>query len=212
MPCVGCLLQRLLCVAQAASLSSSPSRCSPPSPHRGHPCLVGWHLGHPTHLGAVASGRGARGRQEGVCLFAPSGLARGESSPRAATTRREKDRGPSRILWTEISVLTTPIICGWPTSPTCLPDRFPGCLQSARYRLGHGRPCRYRVGAGCPQYGLGSASTAGTVIHHSDQGCPYTSIAFGQRCKAAEVRPSMGSAGDCFDHGPVRKFLCHLGM
>jgi putative transposase len=35
------------------------------------------------------------------------------------------------------------------------------------------------------------------TIHHSDQGCQYTAIAFGQRCKVAGVRPSMGSVGDC---------------
>ena len=34
------------------------------------------------------------------------------------------------------------------------------------------------------------------VIHHSDQGSQYTSIAFGQRCREAGVRPSMGSVGD----------------
>jgi putative transposase len=33
------------------------------------------------------------------------------------------------------------------------------------------------------------------VIHHSDQGCQYTSIAFGKRCEQAGVRPSMGSVG-----------------
>ena len=38
-----------------------------------------------------------------------------------------------------------------------------------------------------------------SVIHHSDQGCQYTSIAFGLRCKEAGVRPSMGSVGDCYD-------------
>jgi hypothetical protein len=35
------------------------------------------------------------------------------------------------------------------------------------------------------------------VIHHSDQGRQYTSLAFGQRCRVAGVRPSMGSIGDC---------------
>jgi putative transposase len=35
------------------------------------------------------------------------------------------------------------------------------------------------------------------VIHHSDQGCQYTSLAFGSRCREAGVRPSMGSVGDC---------------
>lgn len=38
------------------------------------------------------------------------------------------------------------------------------------------------------------------VIHHSDQGCQYTSVAFGERCRDAGVRPSMGSVGDCFDN------------
>ena len=35
------------------------------------------------------------------------------------------------------------------------------------------------------------------VIHHSDQGSQYTSVAFGLRCKEMGVRPSMGSVGDC---------------
>ena len=42
------------------------------------------------------------------------------------------------------------------------------------------------------------------VIHHSDQGCQYTSIAFGARCRVAGVRPSMGSVGDCYDFSVVR--------
>lgn len=35
-----------------------------------------------------------------------------------------------------------------------------------------------------------------TVIHHSDQGSQYTSLAFGGRCKEMGVRPSMGTVGD----------------
>lgn len=38
------------------------------------------------------------------------------------------------------------------------------------------------------------------VIHHSDQGTQYTSIAFGLRCKHAGVRPSMGSVNDAYDN------------
>ena len=38
------------------------------------------------------------------------------------------------------------------------------------------------------------------VIHHSDQGSQYTSVAFGKRCRQAGVRPSMGSVGDCYDN------------
>ena len=48
------------------------------------------------------------------------------------------------------------------------------------------------------------------VIHHSDQGCQYTSIAFGQRCGEAGVRPSMGSVGDCFDNAMCESFFATL--
>ena len=40
----------------------------------------------------------------------------------------------------------------------------------------------------------------GDVIHHSDQGSQYTSLAFGNRCREAGVRPSMGSVGDAYDN------------
>jgi putative transposase len=33
----------------------------------------------------------------------------------------------------------------------------------------------------------------GAVIHHSDQGCQYTSIAFGLRCREMGVRPARPS-------------------
>lgn len=48
------------------------------------------------------------------------------------------------------------------------------------------------------------------VIHHSDQGSQYTSIAFGNRCREANVRPSMGTAGDCFDNALCESFFATL--
>jgi len=48
------------------------------------------------------------------------------------------------------------------------------------------------------------------VIHHSDQGTQYTSIAFGMRCREADVRPSMGSVGDCFDNAMCESFFATL--
>ena len=48
------------------------------------------------------------------------------------------------------------------------------------------------------------------VIHHSDQGTQYTSIAFGLRCRKAGVRPSMGSVGDCFDNAMCESFFATL--
>jgi putative transposase len=48
------------------------------------------------------------------------------------------------------------------------------------------------------------------VIHHSDQGTQYTSIAFGTRCREMGVRPSMGSVGDCFDNAMAESFFATL--
>ena len=48
------------------------------------------------------------------------------------------------------------------------------------------------------------------VIHHSDQGSQYTSIEFGNRCRKAGVRPSMGSVGDCYDNAMAESFFATL--
>jgi putative transposase len=48
------------------------------------------------------------------------------------------------------------------------------------------------------------------VVHHSDQGCQYTSIAFGQRCREMGVRPSMGSVGDAYDNALCESFFATL--
>ena len=47
------------------------------------------------------------------------------------------------------------------------------------------------------------------VIHHSDQGSQYTSVAFGKRCGEAGVRPSMGSVGDAYDNAMAESFFYH---
>ena len=49
-----------------------------------------------------------------------------------------------------------------------------------------------------------------SVIHHSDQGCQYTSVAFGKRCGEAGVRPSMGSVGDAYDNAMAESFFSTL--
>ena len=48
------------------------------------------------------------------------------------------------------------------------------------------------------------------VIHHSDQGSQYTSLAFGSRCREAGVRPSMGSVGDAYDNAMCESFFATL--
>jgi putative transposase len=48
------------------------------------------------------------------------------------------------------------------------------------------------------------------VVHHSDHGTQYTSIAFGLRCKEAGIRPSMGSVGDAYDNAMAESFFATL--
>ena len=49
-----------------------------------------------------------------------------------------------------------------------------------------------------------------SVIHHSDQGSQYTSIAFGNRCREMGVRPSMGTVGDAYDNAMAESFFASL--
>ena len=49
-----------------------------------------------------------------------------------------------------------------------------------------------------------------TVIHHSDQGCQYTAVAFGLRCREVGVKPSMGSVGDAYDNAMCESFFATL--
>ncbi len=48
------------------------------------------------------------------------------------------------------------------------------------------------------------------VIHHSDQGSQYTSLAFGRRLRDAGLVGSMGSRGDCFDNALAESFFATL--
>jgi putative transposase len=48
------------------------------------------------------------------------------------------------------------------------------------------------------------------LIHHSDQGSQYVSLAFGQQARAAGIAQSMGSRGDCFDNATAESFFATL--
>jgi putative transposase len=48
------------------------------------------------------------------------------------------------------------------------------------------------------------------LIHHSDHGCQYTSLAFGQRLQENGLVPSMGTVGDCFDNAVAESFFATL--
>ena len=50
----------------------------------------------------------------------------------------------------------------------------------------------------------------GSVIHHSDRGRQYTSLAFGNRCRKMGVRLSMGTVGDAYDNAMDESFFASL--
>ena len=48
------------------------------------------------------------------------------------------------------------------------------------------------------------------LVHHSDRGCAYTSLAFSHRLVDLELAQSFGSTGDCFDNAAVEAFWATL--
>ena len=60
------------------------------------------------------------------------------------------------------------------------------------------------------QMAVSTRRPAHGVIHHSDQGSQYTSLAFGKRCEHHGVSPSMGSVGDCYDNAMCESFFATL--
>jgi putative transposase len=51
---------------------------------------------------------------------------------------------------------------------------------------------------------------AAGVVHHSDRGAQYTSLAFSRRCREAGIAPSMGSIGDAYDNALAEAFFATL--
>ena len=48
------------------------------------------------------------------------------------------------------------------------------------------------------------------LIHHTDHGCQYTSLAFGRRLRAAGLVASMGTVGDALDNAVAESFFATL--
>lgn len=60
------------------------------------------------------------------------------------------------------------------------------------------------------QMGLARRKPDAGLIHHSDQGSQYVSLAFGQHARDAGIAMSMGSKGDCFDNAVAESFFATL--
>jgi len=167
------------------------------------------------HAELQAEGRGVS-RKRIARLMRRAGLEGASRRKKAWTTRRDRDarpapdlverdfssEGPDRLwvadityipTWTGFLYLAVVLdawsrkIVGWSMATHLRTELVLDALNMA---LGQRRP--------------------DDVIHHSDQGCQYTSIAFGLRCKKAGVRPSMGSVADCYDNAMCESFFATL--
>ena len=123
--------------------------------------------------------------------------------------------GP-RILWIAISGPRVRTNSGSPISPMWPPGTDSSTLPSSPTFS----PGGSSVG-GCPaHFAVISRSTPSRWLCGLVARLPtasftipiaqYTSIAFGNRCKQAGVRPSTGSVGDCFDNAMCESFFATL--
>jgi putative transposase len=48
------------------------------------------------------------------------------------------------------------------------------------------------------------------LVHHSDRGSQYTSLAFGRRLAEAGIAASMGAAGSCYNNAMAESFFATL--
>src|SRR4051794_40462282 len=120
--------------------------------------------------------------------------------------RRTSSRGISRQ--------TVRTSSGSPTSRTCPPGRLActwrswstsgaGWLSAGRWR----RTSKRRLVLAALKV---AQQQAQSVVLHSDHGTQYTSIAFGQRCRQAGVKPSMSTVGDADDNALCESFFASL--
>jgi putative transposase len=60
------------------------------------------------------------------------------------------------------------------------------------------------------QMGLHRRRPGPGLVHPTDQGSQYVSLAFGQKARDAGIAISMGSRGDCFDNAAAESFFATL--
>ncbi len=157
------------------------------------------------------------GRKRVARLMRQAGLVGCHRRRQRGTTRRDPAdtpapnqvqrqfvaRGPNR-LWTE-DITAVPTAAGFLYLAVVLDvysRRIVGWAMASHLRT--------ELVLAALEMALRTRRPARGLIHHSDQGCQYTSVAFGRRCAEADVVPSMGSVGDCYDNAITEAFFATL--
>jgi putative transposase len=130
---------------------------------------------------------------------------RSAAAPAAADLVRRDFRssGPDRLWVADITYV-----------PTWQGYVFLACVIDAWSRKVVGWSMRDDLHAELARDALGMALTRRRprpgLVHHSDRGSQYTSLAFGKTIEAAGVLPSMGRRGDAFDNALAESFFATL--
>jgi putative transposase len=156
------------------------------------------------------------GRKRVARLMAAAGLAGVSRRKGTITTRRARDARPAADLVERNFTATAPDQL-WVADITYIPT-WAGFLYLAvvldawsRRVVGWAMTTHLRTELVLDALNMAlSQRRPSDVIHHSDQGCQYTSIAFGVRCREMGVRPSMGSVGDAYDNALCESFFATL--
>jgi len=156
------------------------------------------------------------GRKRIARLMKSSALAGVSRRKSTVTTRRDRSARPAPDLVDRRFVADKPNVL-WVADITYVPT-WAGFLYLAvvldvwsRKIVGWAMESHLRTSLIIAALNMAIAQrTPADVIHHSDQGCQYTSIEFGKRCREAGVRPSMGSVGDCYDNAMCESFFATL--
>jgi putative transposase len=156
------------------------------------------------------------GRKRVARLMKEGGLAGVSRRKRTVTTRRDRSARPAPDLVERQFVADRPNAL-WVADITYIPT-WVGFLYLAvvldvwsRKIVGWAIAAHLRASLVTAALDMAIMQRSPTgVIHHSDQGCQYTSIEFGRRCREARVRPSMGSVGDCYDNAMCESFFATL--
>jgi putative transposase len=177
----------------------------------------------------LRAGGEKHGRKRIARLMREAGLV-GASRRRhgPVTTRRDKDARPApdlvdrkftaedpNQLWVA-DITFVPTAAGF-LYLTVVLDAWSRKIPRVGFRPPEGRlgwamasHLRAELVVDAPQMAVGQRRPKSDVIHHSDQGSQYTSLAFGTRCKEADVRPSMGSVGDAYENAMCESFFATL--
>src|SRR5437667_5640475 len=215
-PGPGCLPQRVLCVAQATPGDADARRCRADRAHRRHSPRIARHLwGAAGARGTRRPGNPRRPQAGGPAHARPRlcGISRRK---RPRTTLRDQAHRPAPDLVARDFAAAGPDRL-WVADITYIPT-WAGFLYLAvvvdawsRRVIGWAMESHLRTELVLAALDMAVEQRRPTDdIHHSDQGCQYTSIAFGLRCREAGVRPSMGSVGDAYDNALCESFFATL--